>query len=312
MSVASTSNMVEIPKGEVCFTLSREHRPVATVDPGTRLRIETELNFGDVLHSVEDKFELSMLRLPYVNGATGPIAVRGATPKHALVCRIEKIELTPPGFTALIPGIGAFPDWIRRKEFGVQSRVVDVRDGHVIWDGGLRIPVRPMVGVLGTAPLIDAVSTIDNGPHGGNLDVPEFGAGTTVYLPVNVDGALMFLGDCHAVQGDGELCGCGAIEIRTFTTVQVDLTPRPARMTWPRFETADHIGAVACARPLEDAFRLSVEELINWMAEDYGFKEPDALLLLGQVAEARCAQVVNPKYTYVTKIAKRYLPKRAD
>src|SRR6266571_1511883 len=69
-----------------------------------------------------------------------------------------------------------------------------------------------------TVPLIDAVSTIDNGPHGGNLDVPEFGPGTTVYLPINVDGALMFLGDCHAVQGDGELCGCGAIEIRTYTT----------------------------------------------------------------------------------------------
>jgi len=307
MTTAPSISMVEVPMGDVCYTLSRTHRPVAEVAPGTRLRIETELNIGDVLHSAGDKFDISMLRLPYVNGATGPIAVKGATPAHALICRIEKIDLVPPGFTALIPGIGAFPDLIRRKEFGVHSRVVDVQDGHVLWDKDIRIPVRPMVGVLGTAPLIDAVSTMDNGPHGGNLDVPEFGPGTTVYLPINADGALMFLGDCHAVQGDGELCGCGAIEIRTFTTVQVDLMPRPQRMNWPRFETSEHIGAVACARPLEDAFRLSVEELINWMAADYGFSEADALLLLGQVAEARCAQVVNPKYTYVTKIAKRYL-----
>src|SRR5258706_16434437 len=131
MSVASTSNVVEIPKGEVCYTLSREHRPVVTVDPGTRLRIETELNFGDVLHSVQVKFELSMLRLPYVNGATGPIAVRGATLKHALVCRIEKIALTPPGFTRLIPGIGTFPDWLRRQVIGVQSLGVGVRVGHL-------------------------------------------------------------------------------------------------------------------------------------------------------------------------------------
>jgi acetamidase/formamidase len=167
-----------------------------------------------------------------------------------------------------------------------------------------------MIGVLGTAPLVDAVSTIDNGPHGGNLDVPEFGPGTTVYLPVAVDGALLFLGDCHAVQGDGELCGCGAIEIRTFTTVTVDVVDRPRAMTWPRFETDTHIGAVACARPLEDAFRLSVEELINWLVESYGFTDAGALLLLGQVAEARCAQMVNPKYTYVTKIAKRFLPER--
>jgi acetamidase/formamidase len=310
MSIGSVAKVIEVPKGEVCHTLSPAYPPVLTVAPGSRLRIETELNLGDVLHSIEDEFEPSMVNLPFVNGATGPVAVEGAAPHHALSCRILDIELVPPGVTALIPGIGAFPDWIRRHEFGVHSRVVDVRDGHVFWDRGLRIPVRPMVGVLGTAPLIDAVSTMDNGPHGGNLDVQEFTSGTTVYLPVNVDGALMFLGDCHAVQGDGELCGCGAIEIRTFTTVEVDLVPKPEAMVWPRFETADHIGAVACARPLEDAFRLSVEELIRWMTGEYGFTDADALLLLGQVAEARCAQVVNPKYTYVTKIAKRYLPPR--
>lgn len=122
----------------------------------------------------------------------------------------------------------------------------------------------------------------------------------------------MFLGDCHAVQGDGELSGFGAIEARTFTTVQMDLISRPASMEWLRFETKDHIGAVACARPLEHAFRLSVEELISWMVEDYGFTETEALLLLGQVAEARCTHLVAPKYTYVTKIAKRYLGKGSD
>lgn len=303
--------VIEIPKGDVCHTLSPAHRPTATVAPGSRLRVETELNLGDVLHSVDDKFDESMLSLPYVNGATGPVAVAGATAAHVLVCRILDMELVPPGVTALLPGVGAFPDWIRRKEFGVHSRVVDVQDGYVLWDRGVRIPVQPMVGVLGTAPLIEAVSTTDNGPHGGNLDIQEFAPGTTVYLPVQVDGALLFLGDCHAVQGDGELCGCGAIEIRTFTTVEVDLAPRPTSMVWPRFETGTHIGAVGCARPLEDAFRLSVEELIRWMTDDYGFTDPDALMLLGQVAEARCTQVVNPKYTYVTKIAKRYLPPKA-
>jgi amidase len=307
MTVASVPDLIQIPKGNVCFTLSAGHPPVVTVAPGSRLRIETELNIGDVLHRVGDKFDLSMVRIPYTNGATGPVAIAGATSAHALVCKIEKIELIPPGFTALVPGGGPFPDWIRHKEFGVHSRVVDIKDGYVLWDRGIRIPVRPMVGVLGTAPLIEAISTFDNGRHGGNLDVPEFGPGTTIYLPIKVDGALMFLGDCHAVQGDGELSGFGAIEARTFTTVQVDLISRPARMEWPRFETKDHIGAVACARPLEDAFRLSVEELIGWMVEDYGFTETEALLLLGQVAEARCTQLVAPQYTYVTKIAKRYL-----
>jgi amidase len=198
-------------------------------------------------------------------------------------------------------------DWIRRRDFGVHGRVVDVQQGLVVWDETRRIPVAPMVGVLATAPLLDSISTIDNGPHGGNLDVQEMGPGCRVYLPIAIDGALFYLGDCHAVQGDGELCGIGAIEIRTHTTVRLDVVPRPDRMIWPRIETSDHIGTVACARPLEDAFRLAVEELVNWMVDNYGFTTEDALLLLGQVAEARCTQLANPKYTYIVKIAKHYL-----
>ena len=150
--------------------------------------------------------------------------------------------------------------------------MVDVRDGEVIWDEHTRIPVRPMVGVIATAPELDSISTIDNGPHGGNLDVQEMGPGCRVFLPIAAEGAYFYLGDCHAVQGDGELCGIGAIEIRTQTTVRLDLVPKPARMVWPRIETDEHIGAVACARPLEDAFRLATEELVNWMVDDYGFR----------------------------------------
>jgi acetamidase/formamidase len=164
-----------------------------------------------------------------------------------------------------------------------------------------------MIGTIGTAPLLESISTIDNGPHGGNMDVHEIGPGCRLYLPVEVDGALFYLGDCHAVQGDGELCGIGAIEIRTWSTVRLDLAPRPPAMTWPRIEGEDWIGAIGCARPLEDAFRLAVEELVAWMTQDYGFEPHEAVLLLGQVAEARCAQLVNPKYTYVAKIRKRYL-----
>jgi amidase len=78
-------------------------------------------------------------------------------------------------------------------------------------------------------------------------------------------------------------------------------------MRWPRLETATHIGAIACARPLEDAFRLAVEELVNWMVEGYDFSSEEAVMLLGQVAEARCTQLANPNYTYVAKISKTFL-----
>jgi acetamidase/formamidase len=298
---------LDVPKGDVKFTLAATHEPLLEVEPGTRLRIESELNIGDVLHDITDTFNPEMVRFPYLNGATGPILIKGATPEHVVFCDIEAMELIPPGFTALMPRAGPFVDWIRRRGFGVHSRVVDVQEDHVLWDEGRQIPIAPMVGVIGTAPLLDAISTIDCGRHGGNLDVQEVAPGNRIILPIAVEGGFFFLGDCHAVQGDGELCGLGAIEIRAKTTVRLDLARAPASMRWPRIETETHIGAIACARPLEDAFRLAAEELVGWMTEDYGFTEPDAVLLLGQVAEARCTQLANPNYTYITKIPRRYL-----
>ena len=220
----------------------------------------------------------------------------------------ETREFTAMRTCSWLPTPRPFPDWIRGREFGVHSRVVDIDEDEVVWDAHIRIPVHPLVGVLGTAPLLEAISTIDNGPHGGNVDVPEFGPGCRVYLPVAVADALFYLGDCHAVQGDGELCGIGAIEIRTHTTVRLDLAPRPADMRWLRFETATHIGAVAFARPLEDAFRFAAEELVRCLEEAYGMSPPESVLLLGQVAEARAAQIVNPKCSFVCKIARSFLP----
>jgi acetamidase/formamidase len=251
-----------------------------------------------------------MVRPPFLNPATGPIFIRGAGPGDVVVCEIESIEPLSPGLTGLVPGLSPFPDWIREHEWGVLSKVVPIADGFVEWPGGPRLPVSPMVGVIGCAPLLDSVSTVDNGVHGGNLDVQEICAGCTVMLPVCVDGALFALGDCHALQGDGELCGVGGIECRTWTTVKLDVTQRPSAMRWPRFVNETHIGVIACARPLEDAFRLAVRDLVEWMAADYGFTVPDALMLLGQVAEARATQIVNPKYTYLAKIEKRWLEGR--
>jgi amidase len=299
--------VIDVPKGESRYTLGPGHPPVASCAAGSVLRIETELNIGDVLHSKSEAFHPEMVRLPFVNPVTGPIYVEGATAENVLVCEIAEMELEPPGFTALIPGLGPFVDWIRHRDFGVHARIVDVQDDEVVWDERTRIPVAPMVGTIGTSPLLESISTVDNGPHGGNMDVQEIGPGAKVYFPVHVDGALFYIGDCHAVQGDGELCGVGAIEIRTHTTVRLDLAPRPEGMKWPRVETDDYIGAMASARPLEDAFRLAVEELVEWMVADYGFTTADAILLLGQVAEARCTQMVNPKYTYIAKVRKRYL-----
>jgi acetamidase/formamidase len=307
VSRVSTEDLVEIPRSELIYSFGAEHPPVATVEPGQRIRFETELNMGPSLQDVNQPFSLDLVD-PWPNPASGPVAIAGATPEHVVVCDIENVEVLSPGVTALIPGLSPFPDWIREREFGVHAKVVEISDGLVRWPGGPDIPIKPMVGVIGVAPGVGSVGNADNGTHGGNLDIQEIGAGCRVILPVAVDGALFALGDCHAVQGDGELCGMGAIECRTRTTVRVDIAPKPAEMRWPRLETDSHIATVGCARPLEDAFRIAVRELVAWMHADYGISMEDALMLLGQVAEARATQIVNPKFTYVVKIDRRWLP----
>jgi acetamidase/formamidase len=283
------------------------NKPVARVRPGETFRVETELNTGSWLKTLEDLLQPDTIKLPYVNAASGPVWVESARPGDMLAVHIEDIQVDELGYTAIKPGITAFPDWIRRKEWGLHTHVVRIRDGMVEWNDRLRIPIRPMIGVIGTAPLLDAVSTTDNGPHGGNLDIQEVCKGNALFLPVFVEGALLHVGDAHAVQGDGEVCGAGGIETRSVCTLRVEVRPRPSSMTWPRIETPEHLVSIGCARPAEDAFRIAAQEMTAWLQEDYGFPQEEAVMLLGQILEARCTQFVNPKYTYVCKVPKRFL-----
>jgi acetamidase/formamidase len=301
--------MQVVPKeGNIKYALSGDDRFVAMVKPGEEFTVECAININDgVITSLGQQLTAADVTLPFVNGATGPIEVAGAGPGDMLSVEVLHMHVEGLGFTALWPGIGMFPDWVRRKEFGMQTRVVAVKDGIVHWNDKLKLPVRPMIGVMGVAPVHGAVLTVDNGPNGGNLDVQEITTGNRIMFRVNKEGAHFFAGDCHAIQGDGECNGMGAIEIAAVLKLKVGLSPAPKRLTWPRMETPTHIGTIGCARPLEDAMRIAFEELVYWLEDDYGIPAPEAYMLLGQVAEARCTQVVNPKYTYVCKIAKDIL-----
>jgi len=294
--------------GNIKYALSGDDDFIARVSPGETFTVEAAININDgVIHSLGQQLTEADVTLPFVNGATGPVEVVGAKPGDMLSVEILDMQLEGLGFTALWPGIGIFPDWVRRKEFGRQTRVVEVKDGFVHWSDKLKLPVRPMIGVAGVAPVHGAVLTVDNGPHGGNLDVQEVGPGNTIMFRLHREGGHLFLGDCHAIQGDGECNGMGAIEIAAVLTVRVHLKPAPKRMTWPRVETPTHICTLGCARPLEDAMRIAFEEMVYWMEDEFGVPAPEAYMLLGQIAEARCTQMVNPKFTYICKVSKEVL-----
>jgi acetamidase/formamidase len=139
------------------------------------------------------------------------------------------------------------------------------------------------------------------------MDTPEMRAGTTCYLGVNVEGALLSLGDGHARQGEGETCGV-AVECAMDTVIIVDLLKgRPC--PWPRLESDTHIISTGSARPLEDAFRIAHVDLVQWLQTDYGFTMLDAYQLISQAVEAPLANVVDPNYTSIAKIRKDFLPR---
>lgn len=293
--------------GNLVYTHSATNSPKLTVHPGEQFQIETELNSGDWLKDMSSDPANGSRNFPFVNPATGPVYVEGAQPGDIISVHIHDIAVDSVGYTQFKRSINPFKSWLDpNDDWGAPFRVVRIANGFVEWSDAIRIPVAPMIGVIGTAPEIEGISNADNGKHGGNLDVQEVAIGNTVHLPVFVDGALLHIGDVHAVQGDGELCTAGGIETRSVVTASVTVSPKPESMTWPRIDTPTHVATLGCARPLDDAFRIAIEEMVFWMAEATGCTHPEALLLLGQVAEARATQFVNPKYTYICKVAREY------
>lgn len=209
------------------YTHSRNNPPTLTIEPGESIVVETEMCSGDWLCDITDTYDPNTRR-GGPNPSSGCTYVRGAAPGDMLAVTIESIVPNDLGYTGFGPGANPFPDWIRQKEWGVVTKTVRIRDGFVEWSDQLKLPIRPMIGVIGTAPEFEEFLNSRNGPYGGNLDAQEVTTGATVYLPVYVEGGLLHVGDVHAIQGDGEVCCGGGIECRATVQLRVDVLPPPA------------------------------------------------------------------------------------
>ena len=302
--------MKRATKDRLYFETGPDNEPTLTVDPGEEFEVQTQMNAGPWIDGEPDARRVRE-RLTGGNPSSGCIRVRGAEPGGLLAVHLIAIELSHRGYTHYAGSTGALPSWFGPSRIGDVHRIVKISDGLVHWSDTLAIPARPMIGFLATAPARERYHNGWGGYWGGNFDVQEITTGATVYLPVLVPGALLHVGDMHAVQGDGEICGAGGIETEGVVRLRCELGARPRSYSFPRIEDATHLTAVGMAKPAEDAFRAALESLILWLEEDYALDRAEAFLLLGQVMEARCTQFVNPTFSYVAKIAKRFLPPRS-
>jgi acetamidase/formamidase len=276
------------------------------VRPGEEFEVQTQLNRGPWFDRHPDGVRLEKL-LRGGNPSSGCIWVEGAEPDMMLSVHLGSITLDPIGFTRFRGQTGAMPAWFDSSGVGPHHRIVHIENNVIHWDERRKLAANPMIGFVGVAPAFERIANIWGGTWGGNFDVQEITTGATVHLRVNAAGALLHVGDMHAIQGDGEICGAGGIEASGIVRLRVELNPAPRNLKWPRIENATHIMVAAMARPCEDAFRHALEGLILWLEEEHGYSRGDAYLWLGQVLEARCTQFVNPTFTYVAKIAQAHL-----
>lgn len=290
---------------------------VARLRPGDVLETNTLDAFGNVLQKPGDT--LSMVKGD--NPLTGPFYIEGAEPGDTLAVKIlDLIVDSDQGVGAFGPGFGALnstnytpmlgPSLPERIWFYSIDHAANEATFHALdTKFSVKIPLHPFFGCIGVAPAEGEVRTsIVPAEFGGNLDSPEASVGNTVYFPVNVAGALLYLGDGHAAMGDGEVAGT-AIEVPLRARLQVNVI-RSRKINWPRFESNDAIMTVGAYRPLDDCLRIAFTELVAWIHQDYGLSELDAYELLSKVAKIHLNEMVSPNYVIVASIEKKYLPQK--
>jgi acetamidase/formamidase len=303
--------------GDLVYTFggaAPKHRIVS----GTRIVSWTEDCFDGFVKTAAD-LPSRVMPPGHDNPQTGPFYIDGAEPGDTVAVHLLRIEPARGyGVSSFAPGFGALVGTDRTAMIGGDlpetswrydldsTRTIaraSSRDGRHTWD----VPLAPFLGCLGVAPAAGEVrSTIVPGPFGGNMDCPEVRAGNTVFLGVNVPGALLSFGDGHYAMGEGEIMGAaieGAMNVDAF----VELVKREATPV-PRIENADEVMFVGSGRPLEDAARVAFKAMVGWVRGRSGMSELDAYQFVSQAARAPIVQLVDPEYTVLVKVDKRRIP----
>jgi len=284
------------------------HEPVLRVASGDTIRTWTVDSGGYDRHGE--------LITPGGNPQTGPFFVEGAEPGDTLAVRLDRVRPNRQrGVTGplIAPNVLDPSFMLGNAERDSDFWVLDLECGTARFQEpapkgleSLELALDPMLGCFGVAPPRgQAISTATSSTHGGNMDYRGFREGVTVYFPVFVEGALLHVGDGHALQGDGEIVGTG-IEVSMDVELTVEVL-KGKQINWPRGEDDEFVFAVGNARPLDQAVQHATTELLRLLGEDYALDRRAASALLGQCIRYDVGNVFDPAYTMVAKVEKRLL-----
>jgi acetamidase/formamidase len=325
LSICFVTGMAQTPPlGVVRFKGTLENvkatfgpaEPVAHVKAGGLLEANSLDCFGNVLQKPGDPF--SAIKID--NPLTGPFFIDGAEPGDTLVVHILGLQVDGrQGVGTFSPGFGAansthytpmlvkagLPERAWYYPIDAEKKLITFQATDS--DFKVQFPLKPFLGCIGVAPANgEARSSIVPAEFGGNMDAPEVSPGNTLYLPVNVPGALFYFGDGHAAMGDGEVAG-SAVEVPMKARFKFELV-KGKSTGWPRLENERELMTAGIYRPVDDAVRIAVTELVHWVHRDYGLSELDAYELFSKVGKLHLTEMVDPNYVVIASIEKKYLP----
>ena len=281
--------MLTIRRETAVYAMSPENAPAARVPAGETLVFETADCFGGQI--VKEPDTLGALDWSRINPATGPVFVEGAEPGDTLKVEILKIDLAAQAAMVEAPGEGITGLAAQQES----TKILPIEDGCAVFSDALKLPVCPMIGVIGTAPAEESIPTGTPSFHGGNMDCKRIGEGAALYLPVNVAGGLLAMGDLHAVMGDGEVCVCGA-EIAGEVTVRVSVI-KEQPLPLPFLVTQEHAMAIYSAEGLDAAAEGTTLRMRAFLNDQVGLAAHEAGMLLSLAGDLRICQAVDPNKT---------------
>lgn len=272
--------MKRVSASPLNYEFSRHLEPRERIAPGETLIVESEDALSGQIRTpldVRDK-----VKMPFSNPVSGPIFVEGAEPGDTLAVRIREIHPTIGQCATYTGAPKQLCEWLG-TDVPPGAHVCPIKDNLIYWSDELTIPYAPMLGCIGTAPNWGVPTTLPAGPHGGNMDIVETSPGNTVFLPVFVSGAYLYLGDAHAAMGHGELSATG-LEMPAETTITVDLV-KGKSIPGPRIESPTEIMTIATGPPAERSVAQAAAWLILWLEEEFGWNRWRAYDILTHVAK---------------------------
>lgn len=292
---------MKISKDNLIFNMDKDNKAVVKVNSGEEIIFETCDCFSDTIKTEKDT--MSSIDFSKINPATGPVYINEAKVGDILKVDILKINISNQGVMMAAPGLGRLGNLVETEE----TVVVKIKDNFADFRG-IKAPLRKMIGVIGTAPEGEAINTGTPHDHGGNMDCLEIKEGSSLYLPVNVDGALLALGDLHASMGEGEIMGTG-VEISGEVTLRVEVI-KDKKMPTPMIENEKKLICLASRKTLEESCDLAIKNMASYLVENYNFTFNEAGMFLSMAGDLKICQIVDPNMTVRMEVQKSLIEQK--